>query len=157
MALISCPECGKDISDKASACPNCGYPINVKDNVNKYCLYMVGYRDTDTAVSAGLKEELKLDLEYAEVESILHNLPYKLCECVSVEEATLLAKKLDRWWINTEVTDENGCQVYVNTNIPLCPKCGSTNIQIVPRKWSVLAGLFTNKVDRVCASCKYKF
>lgn len=28
MALISCPECGKQISDKAPNCPNCGYPIN---------------------------------------------------------------------------------------------------------------------------------
>lgn len=27
MALISCPECGKQISDHAVACPNCGYPI----------------------------------------------------------------------------------------------------------------------------------
>jgi hypothetical protein len=27
MALIKCPECGKEISDKASACPNCGCPI----------------------------------------------------------------------------------------------------------------------------------
>lgn len=27
MALIKCPECGKEISDKATVCPNCGYPI----------------------------------------------------------------------------------------------------------------------------------
>lgn len=27
MALIKCPECGKEISDKASACPNCAYPF----------------------------------------------------------------------------------------------------------------------------------
>lgn len=27
MALIKCPECGKEISDKANSCPNCGYPI----------------------------------------------------------------------------------------------------------------------------------
>ena len=27
MSLISCPECNKEISDKAWACPNCGYPI----------------------------------------------------------------------------------------------------------------------------------
>lgn len=27
MALIQCPECGKEISDSAKACPNCGYPI----------------------------------------------------------------------------------------------------------------------------------
>ena len=27
MAMIKCPECGKDMSDKAAACPNCGCPI----------------------------------------------------------------------------------------------------------------------------------
>lgn len=27
MALIKCPECGKEISDKAASCPNCGFPI----------------------------------------------------------------------------------------------------------------------------------
>lgn len=27
MALIKCPECGRDISDKAQSCPTCGYPI----------------------------------------------------------------------------------------------------------------------------------
>lgn len=28
MALFNCPECGKEISDKAIACPNCGAPIS---------------------------------------------------------------------------------------------------------------------------------
>ena len=28
MALIKCPECGKEISDKAISCPNCGNPMN---------------------------------------------------------------------------------------------------------------------------------
>jgi len=27
MALINCPECNKEISDKAPACPGCGSPI----------------------------------------------------------------------------------------------------------------------------------
>ena len=27
MALIKCPECGKEISDKAATCPNCGMPL----------------------------------------------------------------------------------------------------------------------------------
>ena len=31
MALIKCPECGKEISDKAKACPECGYEL--KQNV----------------------------------------------------------------------------------------------------------------------------
>ena len=28
MALIKCPECGKDISDKAVSCIHCGYPLS---------------------------------------------------------------------------------------------------------------------------------
>lgn len=28
MALIKCPECGKEVSDKATACPNCGCPMS---------------------------------------------------------------------------------------------------------------------------------
>ena len=28
MALIKCPECGKEISEKATACINCGYPTS---------------------------------------------------------------------------------------------------------------------------------
>lgn len=51
MALINCPECNKEISDKAQSCPHCGCPINLN---SKYSIHIVGYRDTDTAVSAGL-------------------------------------------------------------------------------------------------------
>lgn len=35
MALIKCPECGKEISDKAAACPNCGCPISGSNVVSK--------------------------------------------------------------------------------------------------------------------------
>lgn len=30
MALIKCPECGKEISDQADKCPSCGFPIKAK-------------------------------------------------------------------------------------------------------------------------------
>ena len=34
MALITCIECGKEFSDRASACPNCGCPITyIKEKV----------------------------------------------------------------------------------------------------------------------------
>ena len=32
MALIKCPECGKEVSDKAIACPNWGCPITQKNH-----------------------------------------------------------------------------------------------------------------------------
>lgn len=28
MALIKCPECGKDVSDAAVSCPHCGHPLS---------------------------------------------------------------------------------------------------------------------------------
>lgn len=39
----------------------------------------------------------------------------------------------------------------------VCPNCGSTQIQLVNKKWSLMTGFFTNKVDRVCVACKKKF
>ena len=32
MALVECPECGKEVSNSAKNCPNCGYPI--AENIN---------------------------------------------------------------------------------------------------------------------------
>lgn len=35
MALINCPECNKEISDKALSCPNCGFPLEKEVDKNK--------------------------------------------------------------------------------------------------------------------------
>ena len=35
MALIQCPECKKDISDKAYTCPSCGFPVKQNKIVEK--------------------------------------------------------------------------------------------------------------------------
>lgn len=35
MALIKCPECGKEISDRATSCPNCGCPSIDKEEAEK--------------------------------------------------------------------------------------------------------------------------
>ena len=41
--------------------------------------------------------------------------------------------------------------------IPRCPKCGSTSIQIVNKKWGLIMGFATNKTKRVCANCCKEF
>ena len=45
MALIKCPECGREVSDKANSCPNCGMPIamtpNNKTSNNKMTIWNV--------------------------------------------------------------------------------------------------------------------
>ena len=35
MALIKCPECGREISDKSSYCIHCGYPLNLHNSSSK--------------------------------------------------------------------------------------------------------------------------
>jgi len=57
---------------------------------------------------------------------------------------------------------ENIKQAKLNRNLNsegkvVCPNCGSTQIQLVNKKWSLMTGFFTNKVDRVCVACKKKF
>ena len=34
MTLVSCSECGKEVSDKATSCPNCGAPISGNSSVS---------------------------------------------------------------------------------------------------------------------------
>lgn len=60
MALVKCPECGKEISDKAVNCPNCGCPKN--DNISieveeKGQITENGFRESNhTKISKGNKK-----------------------------------------------------------------------------------------------------
>ena len=52
MALVKCPECGKNVSDKAISCPSCGYVLSKanitdankhnKDSLKKYSRMVIG-------------------------------------------------------------------------------------------------------------------
>ena len=35
MAIIQCPECGRDVSDQAKNCVHCGYPLSKRKNVKE--------------------------------------------------------------------------------------------------------------------------
>lgn len=45
MAMINCPECGKEISDKAASCPNCGAVVK-----KKFCQHCGEAIDNDCVV-----------------------------------------------------------------------------------------------------------
>lgn len=63
MALIKCPECEKEISDKAVSCPNCGYPI--KD----YVLTNPEIEEIMKKERAHMAKEMKMERkEYAPIE-----------------------------------------------------------------------------------------
>ncbi len=51
MALVKCPECGKQVSEKANSCPNCGYPIS------KYIETMQEANNTNTVFPENKSEK----------------------------------------------------------------------------------------------------
>ncbi len=60
MALIMCPECGKEISDKAISCPNCGLPI--ADNISNGTVKIkIGVLKSPTGVNGNQKVSILSD------------------------------------------------------------------------------------------------
>lgn len=57
MAIISCPECGKPVSDKAISCPGCGYPIVKK---LEYVLVKLELADTTQSVSIVTDDDIEI-------------------------------------------------------------------------------------------------
>lgn len=35
MALVNCPDCGRDVSSRATACPSCGYPVSADQHPDR--------------------------------------------------------------------------------------------------------------------------
>ena len=52
MAMIKCPECGKEVSDKSLLCIHCGCPIKKDDQDNKKSLesHVIAYRSSPGSV-----------------------------------------------------------------------------------------------------------
>ena len=50
MALITCPECHGQVSDKADVCPHCGYPIAANTPQEKYAFRVISQPIPKSAV-----------------------------------------------------------------------------------------------------------
>lgn len=166
MSLISCLECGNKISDSAEACPQCGFPIRE---------YVSFVKDEEKKIQ---EEQKRLDIEkekerqrIAEEERIAN---IKCHECGNVIGNIEICpycgfnmfeykkeKELEEQKIREVLSRQNNVVKNITStpvsNAVRCPKCGSTQIQIVNRRYSLLTGFLTNKVDRVCINCKYKW
>lgn len=175
MALITCPECGKEVSDKATTCPNCGYPINdptmpdVENNIMIYKGQRYDMTDAIEYIRANIApNEQFLDHRSFEISEIM----YRCIPGMDGTEKNELFGYLRRY---QKVPDFNFIPsgdvwkydllkpkyYYEDMSnkppVPKCPKCGCENIQVVPKKWSFFTGFLTNKTDRVCANCGHKW
>lgn len=160
MALINCPECGKQISDKATACPNCGYPIqngtnNHNENVN--IILKSAYNNKLNVIKA---IRLLYDFTLSESNEIVRNMPCVLSKNVAYDDAIKIKTTLEN--AGAEIAIEpcvEGQDVNIKrykSNEIRCPRCGSTAITTGQRGVSLLWGfLGSNKTTNRCGKCGY--
>lgn len=132
--------CRKCQEEKRKNCPS-GYYFGWKDSVVNcpncgYPMVNINFPAQDLAII----EQISEDVSFIEAMMNLRN-----------KDIVEYTAKLSQF------KSQLGEQKNSSSNQIKCPKCGSTNIQMVQRKWSLLTGFMTNKVDRVCVNCKYKF
>ena len=120
MALIKCPECGKEISDKASACIHCGYPlsllnnekeksttlekqnnIEVKEDQKEYSFKIINCNESNAKMIITLKNKFHYSLESAK--AAIFNLPRVISIKENITEIKKLAQELTNAGIDYEV------------------------------------------------------
>lgn len=166
MALIKCPECSKEISDKAKCCIHCGYPLeelkNTKDinyenlsinNNKKYSVKLTSKGDSSVKVLKVMTENLNIKL--TEAKELMDNLSIIKAN-ISIEEAEDLKFKIESFGGKVAILDQDQTAIYQSSQeskTTRCPRCGGTAFTPVKRKFSILAGFATNKIDLVCNNC----
>ena len=134
MALIKCPECNKDVSDKSQQCVHCGYPLRsvpyIHEIINGVDVDLSFINDN--SISPTNKIKLVREKSGCDLQNAL-NIVKKYCPPTSTNQTQHEAEKL-----------------------PKCSYCGSTNIQVVRKNWSFMRGFATNATERVCANCGRK-
>ena len=96
MALITCPECGREISDQAAACPHCGYPIGSPQK-KSYSVVLVAPGLNSIATVQDMIDIFHLSQEEAKaaVEELpTRNRPAVLVSGLSLPEADVLVRQM---------------------------------------------------------------
>ena len=158
---VKCGQCGSTFNrmfllgkqGNADVCPLCGGTLNGSNTDDKTAdehadwitWYYYGFKSGD-GKSATLSEK-KIDLDK-------HGDTFFLIKEFQApprdENGSEKAKEILRTYIPDAFAPAKEPNVH-------CPICGSSQIQLVGRKWSIFSGIATNKVDRICMYCKTKF
>lgn len=182
MALINCPECGGQVSDRAETCIHCGYPLlGANDEVFQILDLRVNTYNPKKNQRVVFGESDKTDIKEGDlidfldsndnvigtyhVSSVILNnehkvgLIFKNINDTRLDSAKAIIKSGNKLNHSIKMSSPSIIKPSerINENEIKCPKCGSIKIQMLPRRWSLLTGFFTNKVDRVCMNCKHKF
>lgn len=123
MSLVKCPECNKEISDKAKCCPNCGYELPKQEHIYQgiycpKCLKSV-FRTDEYERCPLCKVEMINSIQgtFKEVYGYGDNHP----ELKNSPEFDEQAYQRRINWVPIEYGNDSN-------NKPKCPSCQSTNL-----------------------------
>ena len=153
MALIKCPECGGQVSDRAAACPHCGFPVQANDAAIEFSSDDTSYDvvlpcvvDFEHRVPLALALESKTDMSYTLAMELIEIAPVTLQRYASAEEAALIQETVMSVGVPVKIVesdseyqtkDASAIQPIKKENIARCPKCGSTSIQAIQSRFDL--------------------
>lgn len=154
MALIKCPECGKDISDMSQICINCGFPLNKKHREN---ICVINNKEYNLE---NIKNRLlSMDRNNtSESNEIIWELK-RMLEPISLKATVELARYILETGAVPEVFDVAPFTTHIQLDSPSrCPKCDSTQITTGARGYSIVWGFVgSGKTVNRCARCGHKW
>lgn len=179
MALIKCPECGKEISDKAPTCIHCGFPLQ-QPKPQKIIWNNIDVTDLENfyiGLSKQNKKSLVYVCEYFEddskpgVDPTRRNLEYP-----GQQEKYKVANKfvkefsrknnMNRHDAGKFILDYLRSKNYAPTPRPstpanqvTCPKCGSVSITTEKRGFDLMWGFLGSEwvTYNVCQKCGHRW
>lgn len=142
MALINCPECGKEISDKSKQCIHCGYPLEQKN----ICLVNGKEHDLSFLIDGSCNSFEAI----MKINSITGSCFETSCTIVSEIMKTKQIPPVLHIKTKQEYLEEQ--------NKVHCPKCNCTDIGVTTRGYSLLTGFVgSGKPMNVCKNCGHKW
>lgn len=177
MALINCPECGKQISNKAKFCIHCGYPLefleseqskpdngtlekNEIDNENKndYLIKIIDCNGSKAKVIITLRNIFNYSLD--EAKRAVDNLPIEFNSNLDFEEIEKLAKEFTIAEVKFEIYKANNLLSFnfeIKDKVSKKKYISNTNTSYSVFKRCPSCGYTTNALDaHYCPSCHYR-
>lgn len=111
MALIKCPECGKDVSNRAKECIHCGFPINISMDISNsadnkiYTITLISYNQSNKVDIIRMIME-QTGLSVVDAKRLVDSVPSIIKQVKTYDEMSLIKNQFERLSAIIEIEEE---------------------------------------------------